>query len=156
MTDVIEQAVEEVTLNRYKLHITGADTIGINYIDNIVAMAALGAKVAEGTYPLLRYPHSVTMTLEAENPPVPSASIRVFNADTNKEIFAAFVEPVAATFSMEAEDVVDLSKNGDTPWTKEQLDSMDWETEFKTVCKSVGITGRSRDKMTKEYLAKFE
>ncbi|MNV92783.1 hypothetical protein D3C71_1874060 [compost metagenome] len=72
-------------------------------------------------------------------------------------MFAAFVEPVAATFSLDADDttVVDKSTNQGTPWTKEQLDSMDWETEFKEVCKSVEITGRSRDKMTKEYLAKF-
>lgn len=36
-------------------------------------------------------------------------------------------------------------------YTKEELEAMEWE-ELKDVCKTVGITGRSRDKLEKEYL----
>jgi len=144
-------------MTKYKLHITGSDSIGLNFVENIVAMANLGAVIQEGTYPTMRFPHGVTMTLESETPPTPSAVIRVFNAETNREVFAAFVEPTAAEFSMESEETTnDKSTNGGTPWTKEQLLAMDFQTELRAVCDAVGITGRSKDKMIKEYLAKFE
>lgn len=154
MTDT----VETVELQKFHLHVTGSDSLGLNFIENIVAMANLGAVIKPGTIPSMRFPHSLSMELEAELPPVPSACVRVFENDTSKEIFAAFVQPVAATFSMESEDeevVVDKSTNNGTPWTKEQLLEMDFDTELRAVCKSVGITGRSKDKMIKEYLAKF-
>lgn len=144
-------------MNKYHLHVTSSDSLGLNMIENIIEMANLGAKLKPGTLPSMRFPHSCSLVLEAEVPPVPNATLRVFEYDSCKEVFAAFVEPVAATFSLDTEDapVVDKSTNQGTPWTKEQLDAMEWETEFKEVCKSVEITGRSRDKMTKEYLAKF-
>lgn len=142
-------------MSTYKLHITGSDSIGLNFVENVVAMANLGAIIEPGTYPTMRFPHGVTMILEAETPPTPSAVIRVFDAETNKEVFAAFIEPTAATFSMET-DVVDKSTNAGVPWTKEQLLAMDFQTELRAVCEAVGVTGRSKDKMIKEYLAKFE
>lgn len=142
-------------MTRYKLHITGSDSIGLNFVENVVAMANLGAIIEPGTYPTMRFPHGVTMILEAETPPTPSAVIRVFDAETNKEVFAAFIEPTAATFSMDT-DVVDKSTNAGIPWTKEQLLAMDFQTELRAVCEAVGVTGRSKDKMIKEYLAKFE
>ncbi|MNC11131.1 hypothetical protein D3C75_588210 [compost metagenome] len=144
-------------MNKYHLHVTSSDSLGLNLIENIIAMANLGATLKPGTLPSMRFPHSCSLVLESETPPTPNATLRVFEYDTCKEVFAAFVEPVPATFSLDVNDttVVDKSTNQGTPWTKEQLDSMDWETEFKEVCKSVEITGRSRDKMTKEYLAKF-
>lgn len=143
----------------YHLHVTSTDSLGMNMIENVIKLANAGATLKPGSIPFMRFPHSVSMVITTDTPPTPSATVRVFEMDTNKEVFAAFVAPVAASFSLDTEDevetVVDVSKNGETPWTKEQLDAMDWETEFKEVCKSVGITGRSRDKMTKEYLAKF-
>lgn len=142
-------------MTKYKLHITGSDSIGLNFVENVVAMANLGAIIEPGTYPTMRFPHGVTMTLEAETPPTPTACIRVFDAETNKEVFAAFIEPTAATFSMDT-DVVDKSTNAGVPWTKEQLLTMDFQTELRAVCEAVGVTGRSKDKMIKEYLAKFE
>ena len=145
----------EVVKNKYKLHITGSDSLGLNFVENIVDMANLGARITPGTYPTMRFPHGVSMVLEAETPPTPSACIRVFEFESNKELFAAFVQPVAAEFSLETEDEVDKSTNGGTPWTKEQLLEMDFDSELRAVCKSVGITGRSKDKMIKEYLSKF-
>lgn len=139
----------------YHLHVTSTDSLGMNMIENIIKLANAGATLKPGSIPFMRFPHSVSMVMTTDTPPTPSATVRVFEMDTSKEVFAAFVEPVAATFSLDSDDTVDVSKNGDTPWTKDQLDGMDWETEFKVVCKAVGITGRSRDKMTKEYLAKF-
>ena len=146
----------EVVLNKYKLYITGSDPLGLNFVENIVDMANLGAIITPGTYPKMTFPHGVVMILEAENPPTPTACIRVFEFDSNKEVFAAFVEPVVSTFSLDAEFEVDKSTNGGIPWTKDQLLGMDFDTELRAVCKSVGITGRSKDKMIKEYLAKFE
>lgn len=160
MTDIVETTVEKET-PKFHLHITGSDSLGLNFIENIVKMANLGAVIKPGTIPAMRFPHSLSMILEAEQPPTPSACIRVFEFNSNKEVFAAFVEPKAATFSMDNEDEennedeVDKSTNNGTPWTKEQLLAMDFDTELRAVCKSVGITGRSKDKMIKEYLAKF-
>lgn len=155
MTDTVSE--NEVVLNKYTLHVTGSDSLGMNFVENIVDLSNLGARITPGTYPKMRFPHCVTMILESEKPPTPSAFIRVFEFDSNKEIFAAFVEPIVSTFSLDSEDdVVDRSTNGGIPWTKEQLLSMDFDTELRAVCKSVGITGRSKDKMIKEYLAKFE
>lgn len=140
---------------KYHLHITGSDPLGFNWLENVIEMAALGAKIKEGTMPYMKFPHSVSMVLEADAPPTPSAVIRVFEYDTNKELKAKFIEAKAAEFSMDAGPDISLATNDKgEPWTKEELDAMDWETEFKAVCKAVGITGRSRDKMTKEYLAK--
>lgn len=153
--------------NKYHLHVTGSDSLGLNFLENVVEMANLGATIKEGTLPAMRFPHSLSMTLEAETPPTPKATLRVFHHDSNKEVYAAFVKPVAATFSTEeaddsdetldesAKSNFDLSTNQGTPWTKEQLDAMEFEGEFREVCRSVGITGRSRDKMTKQYLDKF-
>lgn len=145
----------EVTVKEYKLHITGSDSIGFDFVENIVAAANLGAVIAPGTLPFMRFPHSVTMKLVSDTHPLPTASTRVFDAETNKEIFAAFAEPDALGFSMDTEEV-DKSTNAGVPWTKEQLLAMDFDSELRSVCKSVGITGRSKDKMIKEYLAKFE
>lgn len=140
---------------KYHLYITGSDPVGFNFLENIIEMAALGAKIKEGTLPYMRFPHSVSMVLEADEPPTPTAVIRVFEYDTNKELKAKFIEAKAAEFSMDAGPDISLATNDKgEPWSKEELDAMDWETEFKAVCKAVGITGRSRDKMTKEYLAK--
>lgn len=154
---------ETKEVKSYHLHVTSSDSLGMNMIENIIALAGQGAVLKPGTVPFMRFPHSVSMVITTDTPPTPTAFCRVFELDTSKEVYAAFVETKPATFSLETEDegsekevtVVDASKNGDKPWTKEQLDGMDWESEFKEVCKAVGITGRSRDKMTKEYLAKF-
>jgi len=147
-------------MNKYHLVITSSDTFGMAWLQTIIAMANLGAVMKEQTIPKTTFPHMISMTLEAETPPVPSATLRVFDLDSNREVFAAFVEPKAAAFSMEADDsvaetVVDKSTNDGTPWTKEQLDGMNWKTEFKEVMKACEIGGRDREQMTKEYLAKF-
>lgn len=137
-------------MNKYQLHITSSDTFGMAWLQTIIDCANMGATMTPGTIPMTRFPHHITMDLETETPPTPTATLRVFEVG-GLEVFTQHVETKAATFSMDTEeDVV----NGE-PLTKEQLDALDWETEFKEVCKSVGVTGRSRDKMTKEYLAKF-
>lgn len=148
-----EEAVEE----KFHIHVTGGDTLGFGWLENVVKIANMGGVIKPGTIPATRFPHSASMVTVGVHP-VPSATVRVFEYDTNKEIFAAFVEPTVSTFSLnvdDGEDTVDKSTNNGTPWTKEQLEAMDWETEFKEVCSASGITGRSRAKMTKEYLAKY-
>lgn len=140
---------------KYHLHVTSKDPLGFNMIENIIELAAQGAVLKEGTMPYMRFPHSVSMVIETDTPPTPSAFVRVFEYDTNKELKAKFIEAKAAEFSMDAGPDISLATNDrGEPWSKEELDAMDWETEFKAVCKAVGITGRSRDKMTREYLAK--
>lgn len=141
-------------MNKYHIHVTSKDSLGMNMIENIIELANMGATMKEGTLPAMRFPHSCSMVIEADEPPTPSAVMRVFEYDTNKEIFPAFVAPKAVGFTTEVE-VVDKSTNNGTPWTKEQLDAMEWETEFKAVMNSVGITGKQRRKMTLDYISKY-
>lgn len=146
----VVEPVPATGLNTYHIQVGSADHLGMGMIHEIVRIAGLGGVMTPGSVPFMRFPHRVHMTLVAETPPMPSATTRVFDAETKREIFADEVKvvTVAAKFSM-SEDGEDTDR-----YTKEQLDAMDWETEFKAVCKAAGITGRSRDKMTKEYLSK--
>ena len=140
-------------MNRYHLVITGADPVGFQFINNVIEMAALGAVLKEGTIPFMGFPRTVSMTLDAELPPTPTASIRVFEEGTNKEIHATLHETKgpAATFSMEEKDL--STQDDGTPWTRELLDSLTWD-EVKAIGKSVGVTGRDREKVIKGYLEK--
>lgn len=142
---------------KYHIHVTSKDSLGMNLIENVILLANMGATMKEGTLPAMRFPHSVSMVLEADEPPTPSPVMRVFEYGTNKEIFPVFVAPKGATFSTETEttEKVDKSTNSGTPWTKEQLDAMDWDTEFKVVMTDAGIDGKRRAKMTTDYISKY-
>lgn len=142
-------------MQKYHIHVTSSDSLGMNLIENVVKLAGMGATIKPGTIPAMRFPHSVSMVLEAEEAPYTSACIRVFEFDSSKEIVnpQPVETPVAAKFSM---DEVKYEGNGNAHYTKEQLLEMDFATEFRAVCEAQGITGRSKDKMIKEYLAKFE
>lgn len=150
---VSDERVVDSGLKTYNVQVGSADHLGMGMISEIIRIARdYGGELTPGSVPFMRFPHRTHMTVTSATPPMPSASVRVFEADTKREIFADEVKvvTVAAKFSM--------SEDGEESvrYTKEQLDAMDWETEFKAVCKADGITGRSRDKMTKEYLAKVE
>jgi hypothetical protein len=139
----------------YQINITSKDHLGLNMIENIVEMANKGAVLKPGAMPIMNFPHSCTMLIDSDTPPTPNAFIRVFEVDSKKEVLPSTSEPEVkvptepATFSMENSDE-------HKPLTREELDKLDFQTEFKDLCKSVGITGRDREKMTKEYFAKFE
>lgn len=142
----------------YEIHVTGSDPVGFNFLDNVVEMASKGAKIKEGQMPFLKFPHRCTMVLEAEEAPTPTAFIRVFHEDTKKEVYAKKIEAVKVeqpdgTFSVEIDPAVATNDKGE-PWTKEQLDAMSWD-ELKLVVKAAtGQSGRDRQKLTREYLAK--
>lgn len=142
-------------MNKYHIHVTSSDSLGMNLIENVIQLANMGAVMKPGTIPAMRFPHSVSMILEAPEPPYTSACIRVFEFDSNQEIKNPKPAPVAATFSMEStsEDKSDL-EDGSKVYTREELLAMDFETEFRAVCKAVGVVGRGKDKMIKEYLEK--
>lgn len=141
-------------MNKYHIHVTSSDSLGMNMVENVIKLANMGAVMKPGTIPSMRFPHSVSMVLEAEEAPYTSACIRVFEFDSNKEVInpevAQAVMPAAA-FSMDS----DADEGSTAPYTKAQLYQMDFDTELRAVCKEVGIVGRSKDKMIKEYLAKF-
>lgn len=162
-------------MNTFEMLVTGGDNMGYQWLQNVVNMANLGAVMKPGTIPNPKFPHSMKMILTASEPPTPSASIRVFDANTLVEIKAGEyvpVVPVAATFSTEEEDeeteeeeeltdsnltqpipesVVDAGTT--VTYTLEQLTEMKWE-EVREIAKAVGVTGRDRDKVTKAYLQK--
>lgn len=168
-------------MSKYHIYVTGPDAIGLAWITNIIEVANHGAKIKEGTIPSLRFPHSVSMELEADNPPaIARPGIRVFREDGSEilpgEIDGPVVEqPVvqAATFSMDEEgedevvvppvvttpvvegeaEVVEGAKPESKVYTRAELDAMTWD-EVKTVAKEVGVTGRDREKVIKGYLEK--
>lgn len=143
-------------MQKFHIHVTSSDSLGMNMVENVIKLANMGAVMKPGTIPAMRFPHSVSMVLEAEEAPNTSPCIRVFEFDSNKEIInpVAPVAPVvAASFSMDTDEDKVVSS---APYTKAELYAMDFDTELRAVCKEVGIVGRSKDKMIKEYLAKFE
>lgn len=151
---------------KYEVHVSGKDALGSNIIEEVLALGALGAKQKEGQLNLLKFPFRMVFEVEAEEPPMPSAQRRVFDAK-KKEVFATVLQAQAkkeekkvenkevANFSVEQEveePEVDLSTNdAGEPWTKEQLEDLDWDT-FKAVVATKDVRGRARDKMTKQYL----
>lgn len=150
---------------KYEVHVTSKDQFGQDLVDHLLKLGALGAKQKEGTFSKLSFPFRVTLEVEADEPPMPSATVKVYD-EKKKEIFATVLQAQAkkeekkeepkANFSVEQEESeggeVDLSTNDDgQPWTKEQLEDLDWDT-FKAVVATKSVTGRSRDKMTRQYL----
>ena len=151
---------------KYEVHVSSKDMFGHDVVDMLLHFGSLGAKVKEGTFPRMKFPYSVILELEAEEPPMPSGQVRVFDYK-NKEIFANVLldqlrekekaaEKEGGNFSVEQkkDEEVDnslaLNPEGN-PWTKEQLEDLSWEA-LKRVCASVGLKGRDRNKLTREYL----
>ena len=115
-------------MNKYEVFITGNDIMGYDFINKIVKYANLGAVISDQEIPRVKnFPQTVRLYLETEQALKEEPGVRL----------AAYREVV--------------------PYTKEELDAMDWVSgEFREVCKAAGITGRDRDKMTREYLAEME
>lgn len=151
---------------KYEVHVSSKDMFGHDVVDMLLHFGSLGAKVKEGTFPRMKFPYSVILELEAEEPPMPSGQVRVFDYK-NKEIFANVLldqlrekEKAVSNFSTEQEEVeedsgVSLALNPEgNPWTKEQLEDLDWHSFKKALKQSFGITGRNRPQMTRQYLEK--
>lgn len=165
---------------QYEIHVTAKDMMGSGLVETLLELGALGATVKPNTYCRLSFPQQVTLVLEADEPPMPNAQVRVFDYK-KKEVFAKALEEQrkekekaekkeakkqesveAANFSTEQEEEdesgdVDnsLATNDEgKPWTKEQLEDLDWPTFKKALKQSFGITGRNRPQMQKQYLDK--
>ena len=153
---------------KYEVHVSSKDMFGHDVVDMLLHFGSLGAKVKEGTFPRMKFPYSVILELEAEETPMPSGQVRVFDYK-NKEIFANVLldqlrekekaaEKEGGNFSVEQkEEEIDnslaLNPEGN-PWTKEQLEDLEWDIFKKVVKQAFGITGRDRLKMTRQYLDK--
>ena len=159
----------------YEVHITSKDTFGHDVVDQLLRFGKYeNVQVKQGTLPHLKFPFTVCLTLEADEAPMPSAQVRVFDYK-KREVFAnVLMEELkkkeklaekeakkgnseAIHFSVEQEEkeednsALALNPEGN-PWTKEQLDDLEWEI-FKRVMKvSFDIKGRDRQKMTRTYL----
>lgn len=142
---------------KYEVHVGSSDHIGMGMINGIVEVAAMGGKVKEGTIPYMRFPYMTIMEVELDQPPMPKPSMRVFESVSRKEVHAVMVQAKQAEFTMELEDApkVKLDLNGDRPWTKEELEAMDFDNEFKPVMAAAGITGKKRALMQTKYLNKY-
>lgn len=53
-------------MNHYLVYVTGSDSIGYNFMQNITQLANLGAVLQEGKVPCMRFPHSAFMTLSTD------------------------------------------------------------------------------------------
>jgi hypothetical protein len=49
--------------NKYLVYITGTDSIGYSFMQNVIEMASKGAILQEGKIPCMRFPHSAYMIL---------------------------------------------------------------------------------------------
>lgn len=143
---------------KYEIHVGSADHIGMGMINGIIEVAAMGGRLKEGTIPYMRFPYMTVMVVESETPPTPTPSMRVFEADTRKEVHAVLLQAKESEFSMDLDDdspKVKLDLNGDRPWTKEELEAMDFDNEFKPVMAASGISGKKRVLMMNKYLSKY-
>lgn len=144
----------------YEIHIASADMLGFGMIDSIIEYAAKGAVRKDGVLPVMKFPFQIVMTHDAEEEPVPTPTCRVFNMDDKarevriKKVEVVKVEKENGGFSMEVDPVFATDDNGKR-FTKEALDALSWE-DFKNILKADNISGRDRQKMTKQYLANSE
>ena len=130
-------------MSLYELHVRSADPLGLGMIQSIVDLANDGATIKEGVLPRLSFPHSTILVIETDVEPTPTPTVRVFNmSEDSREVFIEQEAPESSTFSMSF---------GDTPVTKEKLDAMDFK-DFRELCKTVGVKGRDRNQMTREYM----
>lgn len=170
-------------MNTYHINVTSSDTMGFAWIENIIQLANIGAVMKPGTIPYTRFPHSLSMVLEAEVPPTPTATMHVFEVDSNRRVHATLddtiplgsvVAPaptVAAVFSMnedgdddikeDEEEVEETTEEGEKDLSTND-EGQPWSREdldamtwdqVKAVGKAVGVTGRDREKVIKGYLA---
>lgn len=108
----------------YKVIVKGTEIFGHSFLVNIQKIANLGGVIDTSHLINNKFPHSCVMKLETSEP---------IKTDMGNGIE---VIPVVATLS------------------EGELKELNWES-FKSVCKKqFGITGRDRQKMTDEYLAK--
>lgn len=127
-------------MSLYELHVRSSDALGLGMIEALVDLAASGATLKAGVLPRLTFPHCIQMVIETDEEPTPTPNIRVFNmTEGSREITIKRVEPESSGFSMNA------------PVTKESLDAMDF-ADFRNLCKTVGVKGRDRNQMTREYM----
>lgn len=111
--------------NSYELWVSM--TCPIQFMNTVVELAAKGAKMKEGAFPnIKRIPYSCKM--------VGSTPI------TKKSYLTTPIIGVTEIPTLKF-------------YNEEMLEQLSWE-DFKVACKVVGITGRDRNQMTREYLAK--
>lgn len=53
-------------MNKYKLFITGTDSIGLSFIQNVIKYAGKGAVQDQTNNPFMKFPHSITMVIDTE------------------------------------------------------------------------------------------
>lgn len=131
---------------KYQLIVKCGNSLGMGWLETIVALANQGAVVKEGVMPMMRFPHTCYMEIESEEDPIATPFVRVFREDKS-EVFIVKegADEVVGGFSMDVDTSVKR--------TKEELDALEWNT-FKEVCKTVGVKGRDRNLMSAQYLAK--
>lgn len=110
-------------MNKYEIFITGNDILGFDFINKIVKYANLGAVISDEEIPRVKnFPQTVRMYIETEQALKEEPGVRL----------AAYREVI--------------------PYTKEELDGMEWST-LKEVCAKVNLSGRARDKLVRQYLS---
>lgn len=147
--------MSEVEKNVYELAVGGNDTIGYNFIQNIVAMANKGATIKEGAPVIMRFPHSLMMVIETEDEMESGACITVFPIKEPVKEAKAAKEQAKLEAIEKAKKEKEEALNKDKQKAKEHLESLSWE-DFKTFVGKKGVSGRDRALMTTKYLALIE
>lgn len=132
---------------KYDLIVKCGNSLGFGWLETIVELANQGAVLKEGVMQMMKFPHTCYMQIESDVDPIATPTLRVFREDKT-EVFIVKEEDEVSEFTMTVDTSVRL--------TKEQLDALEWTTEFKAVMKADGIGGRDRNKMTTQYLKNSE
>lgn len=138
-------------INKYEILVGGADPIGEDFLNNVIALAAKGATRKAGEAAILRFPHSVKMVYETTEELESTPCHVVFPiSEPRKEREAA---KLAAKLEAEANKI--KSKAELREEKRLWLEAMEWE-EFKKEVNDKGVKGRDRQTMQNLYLKAFE
>jgi hypothetical protein len=133
--------------NKYEVLVGGSDTIGQDFIKNVVEFANKGATLKGGEAAILRFPHSVKMLLETEEELESKPCFLVFPiSEPKKEREVA--EAAKLKLEQDAKESLLEVKRAEM---KIKLEAMEWEDFKKEVAKK-GVKGRERQTMQNLYL----
>jgi hypothetical protein len=125
-----EQSAKPVRQVKQKITLTAADPVV--FVNELEGAILKGARVDSTEFPYIRsFPMRVGLYVEGP-------------ADKDDWLWKS-----TAHLNCYGIDVAQFS------YTKEQLEELSW-ADFRKVCAAVGVKGRERDKMTKEYMEATE
>lgn len=131
---ILEQSEKEVKFRKVQQKIRVVDTNPITFMNNIQDLILKGCRIEHDKYPQLRGP--------------------LLQVDLVKDCDLESLEEDLVPPAVEGYHAFSIERD-QLRYEEDFVKELDWDS-FKKLCKSVGISGRDRNKMTKQYFQVFE